>query len=49
MSKIYIYSFINKINGHRYIGKTNNVERRKREHYSLAFNPKNIDTHGDCI
>lgn len=37
--KIYIYSYINKINGHRYVGKTNNVERRKREHLSQAYNP----------
>lgn len=35
---IYIYSYINKINGHRYIGKTNNIERRKREHKSQAYN-----------
>lgn len=47
--KIYIYSFINKINGHRYIGKTNNVERRKREHKSLAYNQKIIGTKKDCI
>lgn len=46
--KIYIYSFINKLNGHRYIGKTNNVERRRREHKSMAFNPKVIETH-DCL
>ena len=48
MQKIYIYSFINKINGHRYIGKTNNIERRKREHLSLAYNIKNIETSNDC-
>lgn len=46
--KIYIYSFINKINGHRYIGKTNNPERRNREHKSMAFNPKVIKNH-DCL
>ena len=46
--KVYIYSFINKLNGHRYIGKTNNVERRRREHKSMAFNPKVIETH-DCL
>lgn len=46
--KIYIYSFINKLNGHRYIGKTNNVERRKREHKSMAFNPKVIENR-DCL
>lgn len=49
MQKIYIYSFINKKNGHRYIGKTNDVDRRKREHKSLAFNPKIIGTTYDCI
>lgn len=43
--KIYIYSFINKLNGHRYIGKTNNVERRKREHKSIAYNSKIIKDH----
>lgn len=47
--KIYIYSFINKINGHRYIGKTNNIERRKREHKSLAYNEKIIGHEKDCI
>ena len=36
---IYIYSYINKINGYRYIGKTNNIERRRREHKSQAYNP----------
>lgn len=46
--KIYIYSFINKTNGHRYIGKTNNPERRLREHKSMAFNPKVIETR-DCL
>lgn len=35
---IYIYSYINKFNGHRYIGKTDNVQRRQREHYSQAYN-----------
>lgn len=48
MKKIYIYSFINKINGHRYIGKTNDVERRKREHKSIAYNSKIIDSENDC-
>jgi len=38
--KNYIYSYKNKITGNRYIGKTNNIERRKREHLSNAFNPK---------
>lgn len=47
--KIYIYSYINKQNGHRYIGKTNNIERRKREHKSQAFNPKIINTSSDTM
>ena len=47
--KIYIYSYINKINGHRYIGKTNNIERRKREHKSIAFNEKIIGSNLDTI
>ncbi len=36
--KIYIYSYINKKTGNRYIGKTNDIERRKREHKSMAYN-----------
>lgn len=36
----YIYCFTNKITGKRYIGQTNNVEKRKRGHKSVAFNPK---------
>lgn len=39
-NKIYIYAYVNKINGHMYIGKTNNIERRNREHKSMAYNPK---------
>lgn len=39
---IYIYSYKNLINGHRYIGKTNNIERRKREHISNAYNSKSL-------
>ena len=35
----YIYCYTNKINGHKYVGKTNNLERRKREHRSNANNP----------
>lgn len=35
----YIYSYTNKINGHQYIGQTDNIERRKREHRSNANNP----------
>lgn len=39
MEKIYIYKYTNKLNGHAYIGKTNNIERRKREHLSNSQNP----------
>lgn len=34
----YIYCYTNKINGHQYVGQTNDVERRKREHHSCANN-----------
>lgn len=34
----YIYCYTNKINGHCYVGQTNNVERRQREHKSCSFN-----------
>ena len=36
----YIYCYTNKINQHKYIGQTNNIERRKREHLTSSFNPK---------
>ena len=36
----YIYCYTNKINGHQYVGQTNDVERRKREHRSCASNEK---------
>ena len=35
---IYIYSFINKLNGHRYIGKTNNVNQGKTNKKDLLEN-----------
>lgn len=41
MDKIYIYRYRNIITNHSYIGKTNNIERRKREHISSAYNPNN--------
>lgn len=34
----YIYCYTNKTNGHKYVGQTNNIERRKREHLSNATN-----------
>lgn len=41
MDIIYIYKYTNNFNGHSYIGKTNNVERRRREHKSNAYNKNN--------
>ena len=49
MDIIYIYKYTNKINGHAYIGKTNNVERRKREHKSNAYNPSNSFYYSLCL
>ena len=36
----YIYCYTNKINGHTYVGQTNDPVRRNREHESSAFNEK---------
>lgn len=36
----YIYCYTNKINDHKYVGQTNNFQRRIREHRSCAFNSK---------
>lgn len=36
----YIYKFTNKINGHCYIGQTNNLQKRYNGHKSESFNPK---------
>lgn len=44
----YIYCYINKINGHKYIGQTNNLKRRIREHRSCALNPKS-NSYNDLI
>lgn len=35
----YIYCFTNQINQHKYVGQTNNLNRRIREHKSCAYNP----------
>lgn len=39
----YIYCYTNKINNHKYIGQTNNIERRKREHKCSTLNPNRED------
>lgn len=36
----YIYKFTNKINGHCYIGQTNNLQKRYNGHKSESFNSK---------
>lgn len=36
----YIYCYTNLINNHKYVGQTNNLQRRIREHRSCAYNPK---------
>ncbi len=48
MDMFYIYKYTNNINGHCYIGQTNNFERRKREHLSTSFNP-NSCSYNDLI
>lgn len=44
----YIYCYTNLINQHKYVGQTNNFERRKREHKSSAFNDK-ASSYNDLI
>lgn len=44
----YIYCYINKINNHKYVGQTNNLKRRIREHRSCSFNPK-ASSYNDLI
>ena len=44
----YIYCYTNLINQHKYVGQTNNLERRKREHKSCAFNNK-ASSYNDLI
>ena len=44
----YIYCYINKINNHKYVGQTNNLKRRIREHRSCSFNPKS-SSYNDLI
>ena len=44
----YIYCYTNKINNHKYVGQTNNFQRRIREHRSCSFNPK-ASSYNDLI
>lgn len=44
----YIYCYENKINQHKYVGQTNNFQRRVREHRSCAFNEK-ASSYNDLI
>lgn len=39
----FIYQYTNKINNKKYIGQTNNFQRRVNEHKSCSFNPKSIN------
>lgn len=44
----YIYCYTNKNNQHKYVGQTNNLQRRIREHRSCAFNEKSA-SYNDLI
>lgn len=44
----YIYCYTNKTNNHKYVGQTNNLQRRIREHRSCAFNEK-ASSYNDLI
>ena len=39
----YIYQYLNLINNKVYIGQTNNIDRRIREHKSNSFNSKSVN------
>lgn len=39
----YIYCYTNRLNNKKYVGKTNNIDRRKKEHLSTALNKKSKD------
>lgn len=43
MDMYYIYCFTNKTNQHKYVGRTNNLKRRYREHWTNANNPNSSD------
>lgn len=44
-TKHYIYLYTNLINGHQYVGQTNNIERRKREHHCDISAPSRSSYH----
>ena len=39
----YIYQYTNLINNKKYVGQTNNLDRRIKEHKSNSFNPKSVN------